>query len=107
MMGRRFRVDRGCLQVFCTAGPGLPQTDRIWLYDRYPTYSFYTFDERAVIALYSNAAAKKDLPAFEITRDSLLGQFLWEDMGDLRKECRRRVPEDLEAVIRDATAAHT
>ena len=78
----------------------------IWLYDRYPTYSFYTFDERAVIALYSNATAKKDLPAFEITRDSLLGQFLAEDTGDLRKECRRRAPEDLEAVIRDATAAH-
>ena len=78
----------------------------VWLYDRYPTYSFYTFDERAVIALYSNATAKKDLPAFEITRDSLLGQFLSEDTGDLKKECRRRTPEDLEAVIRDATAAH-
>ena len=78
----------------------------VWLYDRYPTYSFYTFDERAVIALYSNATAKKDLPAFEITRDSLLGQFLSEDTGDLKKECRRRAPEDLEAVIRDASAAH-
>src|SRR5881409_3726395 len=32
---------------------------QIWLYDRYPTYSFYTFDERAVIALYSNATTKK------------------------------------------------
>jgi hypothetical protein len=78
----------------------------IWLYDRYPTYSFYVFDERAVIALYSNATAKKDLPAFEITKESLLGQFLGEDTEDLKKECRRRAPEDLEAVIRDATAQH-
>jgi hypothetical protein len=78
----------------------------IWLYDRYPTYSFYTFDERAVIALYSNATAKKDLPAFEIMRESLLGQFLMEDTEDLKKECRRRAPEDLETVIRDATAPH-
>src|ERR671917_1264312 len=26
----------------------------VWLYNRYPTYSFYKFDQRAVIALYSN-----------------------------------------------------
>ena len=80
---------------------------QIWLYDRYPTYSFYTFDERAVIALYSNATTKKDLPAFEITRESLLGQFLTEDTEDLKKECRGRAPEELETVIRDATASHT
>jgi hypothetical protein len=79
----------------------------IWLYDRYPTYTFYTFDERAVIALYSNATTKKDLPAFEITRESLLGQFLTEDTEDLKKECRRRTPEELETVIQDSTASHT
>ena len=78
----------------------------IWLYGRYPTYSFYTFNERAVIALYSNSTAKKDLPAFEITRDSLLGEFLTADTEDLRKECRRRGPEELETVIRDAAAPH-
>jgi hypothetical protein len=59
-----------------------------------------------VIALYSNATAKKDLPAFEIMRESLLGQFLMEDIEDLKKECRQRAPEDLETVIRDATAPH-
>lgn len=79
----------------------------IWLYDRYPTYTFYTFDERAVIALYSNATTKKDLPAFEITRESLLGQFLTEDMEDLKKECRRRTPEELETVIQDSATSHT
>jgi hypothetical protein len=78
----------------------------IWLFDRYPTYSFYTFDDRAVIALYSNATAKKDLPAFEITKESLLGQFLTEDTEDLKKECRRRAPEELEQIIHDATAPH-
>src|SRR5256886_12302410 len=41
----------------------------VWLFDRYPTYSFYQFDRRAVIALYSNTSAKKELPAFEITAD--------------------------------------
>ena len=76
---------------------------RIWLFGRYPTYSFYKFDERAVIALYSNTTAKKgDLPAFEITADSFFGKFLAADAEDLKKECRRSAPEHLEAVISGA-----
>ena len=75
----------------------------VWLFGRYPTYSFYRFDQRAVIALYSNTSAKKELPAFEITADSFLGVFLAADMDDLKKECRKRAPQDLEAVIGNAT----
>ena len=76
---------------------------RIWLFNRYPTYSFYRFDDRAVIALYSNTVAKKELPALEITMDSFLGRFLDADIEDLRHECRARAPEDLDEVI---AAAH-
>ena len=76
----------------------------IWLFGRYPTYSFYKFDDRAILALYSNTASKKELPAFEITSDCLLGTFLAEDIEDLKKECRRRAPEELETVISQATA---
>lgn len=75
---------------------------QLWLFGRYPTYSFYAFDDRAVLALYSNTVAKKELPAFEVTRDSVLGRFLDADLDDLRKECRRRETEELEAVIRKA-----
>lgn len=75
----------------------------VWLFSRYPTYSFYKFDERAVIALYSNSAAKKDLPAFEVTNDGSLGAFLAMDIEDLKKECRRRAPEELEVVIENAS----
>ncbi len=71
----------------------------VWLFGRYPTYSFYRFDKRAVIALYSNSVAKKELPAFEITTDSFLGKFLAADTDDLKKECRQRAPQDLEAVV--------
>jgi len=74
----------------------------VWLFGRYPTYSFYRFDARAVIALYSNTSAKKELPAFEVTADSFLGTFLAADVKDLKQECRKRTPEDLESVIRNA-----
>ena len=76
---------------------------QIWLFGRYPTYSFYRFDQRAVMAMYSNSVAKKELPAFEITSDGFLGSFLAADIEDLRRECRSRAPEDLEGVIGNAT----
>lgn len=79
---------------------------QIWLFGRYPTYSFYKFDDRAVLALYSNSVAKKELPAFEITTNGILGSFLTVDIEDLRAECRGRAPEDLEGVIGNATGEH-
>jgi hypothetical protein len=74
------------------------------LFGRYPTYSSYRFEERTVIALYSNTAAKKDLPAFEVANDSFLGQFLSADIEDLKRECRRRDPEELQTIIQNAAA---
>jgi hypothetical protein len=75
---------------------------QVRLFGRYPTYSFYRFDDRAVMAMYSNSVAKKELPAFEVTVDGFLGSFLAADIEDLRRECRVRNPEELEAVITNA-----
>jgi hypothetical protein len=79
--------------------------EKIWLFGRYPAYSFYQFDERAIIALYSNTSAKKDIPAFEVTSEGLLGSFLATEIEDLKRECRQRTPDELESVI--ASAAET
>lgn len=79
---------------------------QVRLFARYPTYSFYRFDDRAIMAMYSNSVAKKELPAFEVTVDGLLGSFLAADIEDLRRECRLRNPDELEAVITNA-AGHT
>jgi hypothetical protein len=74
----------------------------LWLFARYPTFSFYRFDEHTVMAPYSNSAARKDLPAFEVTNESALGKFIARDIADLKKECRKRSPESLEEVIGSA-----
>jgi len=79
----------------------------IWLFGRYPAYSFYQFDQRAVIALYSNTAAKKDMPAFEVSNDGLLGRFLATEIDGLKQECRRRAPATLEELIGNATGEVT
>jgi hypothetical protein len=75
------------------------QPAEVWLFGRYPSYSFYQFDQSAVMAFYSNTAAKKDLPAFEVSNDSLFGRFLKTEIDGLKRECRRRVPEELEQTI--------
>jgi hypothetical protein len=74
----------------------------VWLFGRYPAYSFYRFDQHAIIALYSNTAAKKDIPTFEVSTDGLLGTFLASEIDDLKRECRQRTPHELEAVIAEA-----
>lgn len=76
----------------------------IWLFGRYPTYSFYRFDQRTIVAVYSNSVAKKHLPAFEITNEGLFGGFVASDMEDLKRECRRRTPAELETVIHDSSS---
>ena len=75
----------------------------VWLFSRYPAYSFYQFDQRAVIAFYSNTSAKKDMPALEVTTDGLLGKFLATEIDGLKRECRKRTPAELEAFISNAT----
>jgi hypothetical protein len=74
----------------------------VWLFARYPTFSFYRFDEHTVMAPYSNSVARKDLPAFEVTNESAIGKFIARDIADLKKECRRRSPQELEGVISSA-----
>jgi hypothetical protein len=75
----------------------------VWLFGRYPAYSFYQFDQQAILALYSNTAAKKDIPAFEVSTGGMLGKFLAGDIDDLKRECRRRTPNELEALIDSTT----
>ncbi len=79
----------------------------IWLFGRYPTYSFYQFDQRAVIALYSNTAAKKEIPALEVSNEGLFGRFLATDIEDLKRECRRRAPGTLEELTDNITGEVT
>ena len=74
----------------------------IWLFSRYPAYSFYQFDQRAVMAFYSNTSAKKDMPAFEVSTEGLLGKFLATEIHGLKRECRKRTPAELEALISNA-----
>jgi len=77
----------------------------VWLFSRYPAYSFYQFDQSAVMAFYSNTAAKKDMPALEVINEGLIGRFLATEIDGLKRECRRRAPDELQETI-EATGEH-
>lgn len=67
-------------------------------YDHYPSYSFYRFDDEAVIAFYPNTPARRGVPALRIRNDSPFGRFLENDLAELRLQC----PEATETALRDA-----
>lgn len=57
-------------------------------FNYYPTYSFYSFDKEAIIALYPTTAKKKNVPAFRIIKDSKFWKFFEDDFEELKKQTK-------------------
>lgn len=60
-----------------------PKKVKVLLFDFYPTYSFYKFNDNAVFALYPTTDKKKNVPAFQITKTSEFWSFLLDDLNTL------------------------
>lgn len=58
-------------------------------FDFYPTYSFYCFDEEAIIAMYPTTDKKKNVPAFKILKDSKFWDFVEDDIVELTKNSKK------------------
>lgn len=58
-------------------------------FNYYPTYSFYCFDEEAIIAMYPTTAKKKNVPAFKIIRNSKFWDFIEDDLLELKKDSKK------------------
>jgi len=61
----------------------------ILLFNVYPTYTFYKFDETVIIAMYPTTTIKKPVPTFKINIDGAFGDFLAKDIDQLVKACKR------------------
>jgi hypothetical protein len=61
-----------------------PNRVNVRLFDWYPTYSFYRFDNDVIVAMYPNTARKKEVPAFRITTDSPYWEFISDDLDQVR-----------------------
>lgn len=62
------------------------------LFQRYPTYSFYAFDDRLVLAFYPNTTLKQAVPTLECRLDGSLGEFWAADLAQLDVESREASP---------------
>lgn len=52
----------------------------IRLFDLYPTYSFYQFDDILILAMYPNSPLKKDVPTFQIINGGKYWDFVQDDI---------------------------
>lgn len=58
-------------------------------FKRYPSYSFYRFDERIIVAVYPNSRLRQSVPAMEIDVASSFGVFLEADVQHLTRKGSR------------------
>lgn len=61
---------------------------KVRLFNAYPTYSFYRFDDTFVLALYPTTPEKRDVPAFEVDGDGQFGAFVLDDLSVLKRNSR-------------------
>lgn len=68
---------------------------RILLFNVYPTYTFYKFDDAVIAAMYPTTAVRKSVPAFHLKTDGTFGEFLHKDIEHLIAECKEPSPDEL------------
>ncbi len=60
------------------------------LFDLYPTYSLYGFDDLAVLALYPNTEVRRPVPTLGFAPCTAMGEFVLDDVARLVKGKRAR-----------------
>lgn len=68
----------------------------IHLFNIYPTYTFYKFDETYIVAMYPTTVIRKPVPAFEVASYGTFGEFISHDIDQLLHECREPTNEYIE-----------
>lgn len=67
-------------KYFANLSRRFPNKIHIRAFAVYPTYSFYVFDNKSVIAFYPTTPIKKSVPAFLISNSGSFGGFLLQDL---------------------------
>jgi len=70
-------------RYFVTLAKEFKNKIRFRQFNLYPTYSFYEFDDRIIVALYPLSNMRKDVPTLEIRRASSLFEFFQKDIKSL------------------------
>jgi hypothetical protein len=72
-----------------------PQKIDIQLFNAYPTYSFYRFDNVTVVALYPNSPRRRAVPSFDVEAPGTFEDFVTEDLQELRRSCTQASKKEM------------
>lgn len=72
------------------------------LYSKFPTYSFYQFDDDIVFAFYTNTVARRPVPTFHVRRFGTFSSFFDKEIGGLEQETRLLSEDDLKFIKKRA-----
>ena len=65
---------------------------KIYLFDKYPTYTFYRFDNKIIFAMYPTTKRKKNVPTFKSNASGQFGKFVLDDI-EMLKTSLSPIPE--------------
>lgn len=65
-----------------------PEKIEVRCFSLYPTYSFYKFDDTAIIAMYTNTTKRRSVPTINITSKGEFWNFLGDDLDLLFDTCK-------------------
>lgn len=74
----RFVAD--AYRYFADLKKKFPRRVQVRLFCLYPTYSYYRFDNKVIVAMYPITRRKADVPAFELSEGDALYEFFEENM---------------------------
>lgn len=77
---------------------------QVELFNLYPTYSFYQFDDRIIVAMYPLSILRTSVPTLEVPQDSSMYDFFAQDIELMGKSRVRVSLEELEELIATNTA---
>ncbi len=76
-----------------------PEKIEVRCFSLYPTYSFYMFDDTAVIAMYPTTTKRRSVPAFEVSSNGEFWNFLGDDLDMLMASCPPLSIEEIQRYI--------
>lgn len=77
-----------------------PRKVKIYLYNLYPTYSFYKFDDTLVVSLYPLTDNRRPTPTFQFNMRTNYAEFFQQDI-DIIKEYKPISLKDFDKIINE------
>lgn len=71
----------------------------IRLFNLYPTYSFYKYNDKIIVAFYPTVAIRKSVPTIFLSTDSAIGTFFLNDINKLFEDYNKTTLLELEKTI--------